>query len=125
MLEARIAAISESQTALSVTKRAIGSYVDSNGDKLHIKNVGKTLLDVSGALLFLEQEEVATLMRQLQRYVEHNIVASDFAPTEDKIEALADAISAIEYFIDSLMGQGAGASEAITLAKDSIQQLLK
>ena len=125
LLEARIAAISESQTALSVTKRAIGSYVDSGGDKMNIKNVGKTLLDVSGALFFLDQEEVSGLMISLQRFVEDKIVASDFAPTEDKIEALADAISAVEYYIDSLTGQTAGATEAVALAKESIQHLLK
>jgi len=124
LLEARIAAISESQSALSVTKRAIGSYVDSNGDKLHIKNVGKTLLDVSGALFFLDQEEVSKLMIALQSFVEHKVIESDFAPTEDKIEALADAISAVEYFIDSLTGQAAGASEAVALAKESIKHLV-
>jgi hypothetical protein len=124
LLEARIAAISESQTALSVTKRAISSYVDSNGDKLHIKNVGKTLLDVSGALFFLDQERVAELMVTLQSFVENKIIQSDFAPTEDKIEALADAISAVEYFIDSLGGQSAGASEAVALAEESIQHLV-
>lgn len=125
LLEARIAAISESQTALSVTKRAIGSYVDSSNDKLHIKNVGKTLLDVSGALFFLDQEEVSSMMIELQRFVEDKIIDSDFAPSEDKIEALADAISAVEYFIDSLTGQSAGASEAVSLAKDSIAHLVK
>lgn len=124
LLEARIAAISESQTALSVTKRAIGSYVDSNGDKLHINNVGKTLLDVSGALFFLDQNEVSGLIVSLQNFVEKNIVDSDVPPSEEKIEALADAISAIEYFIDSLTGQSAGASEAVALAKDSIKQLV-
>jgi hypothetical protein len=123
LLEARIAAISESQTALSVTKRAIASYVDSGGDKMNIKNVGKTLLDVSGALFFLDQEEVSGLMIKLQRFVEDKIVASELAPTEDKIEALADAISAVEYYIDSLTGQTAGATEAIALAKESIQYL--
>jgi hypothetical protein len=125
LLEARIGAISESQTALSVTKRAIASYVDSSGDKLHVKNVGKTLLDVSGALFFLDQEDVSGLMIELQRFVEDKIVASDFSPAEDKIEALADAISAVEYFIDSLTGQTAGATEAVSLAKESIKQLLK
>jgi hypothetical protein len=125
LLEARIGAISESQTALSVTKRAIASYVDSSGDKMHIKNVGKTLLDVSGALFFLDQEDVSGLMIQLQRFVEDKIVASDFAPTEDKIEALADAISAVEYFIDSLTGQTAGATEAVSLAKESVAHLLR
>ena len=124
LLEARIAAISESQTALSVTKRAIASYVDSNGDKLHIKNVGKTLLDVSGALFFLDQERVAELMVTLQGFVENKIIQRDFSPSEDKIEALADAISAVEYFIDSLGGQSAGAAEAVALAEDSIQHLL-
>lgn len=125
LLEARIGAISESQTALSVTKRAIASYVDSGGDKMHIKNVGKTLLDVSGALFFLDQEEVSQLIVSLYRFVEEQIIASDFAPTEEKLEALADAISAVEYYIDSLTGQTAGATEAVALAKDSIQQLLK
>jgi hypothetical protein len=124
LLEARIAAISESQSALSVTKRAIGSYVDSNGDKLHINNVGKTLLDVSGALFFLDQDEVSGLMISLKDFVENNIVDSDVVPTEDKIEALADAISAVEYFIDSLTGQSAGASEAVSLAKESIKHLV-
>ena len=38
--------------------------------------------------------------------------------------ALADAISAVEYFIDSLGGQSAGAAEAVALAEDSIQHLL-
>ena len=125
LLEARIGAISESQTALSVTKRAIASYVDSSGDKLHVKNVGKTLLDVSGALFFLDQEDVSGLMIELQRFVEDEIVASELAPAEDKIEALADAISAAEYFIDSLTGQAAGATEAVSLARESIKQLLK
>jgi hypothetical protein len=123
LLEARIAAISESQSALSVTKRAIGSYLDSNGDKLHINNVGKTLLDVSGALFFLDQNEVSGLMISLKDFVESSIVDSDVMPTEDKIEALADAISAVEYFIDSLTGQSAGASEAVSLAKESIKHL--
>jgi hypothetical protein len=125
LLEARIAAISESQTALSVTKRAIASYVDSGGDKMNIKNVGKTLLDVSGALFFLDQEEVSGLMINLQRFVEDKIVASELSPTEDKIEALADAISAVEYYIDSLTGHTAGATEAVALAKESIKHLLK
>lgn len=125
LLEARIGAISESQSALAITKRAIGSYVDSSGDKMHIKNVGKILQDVSGALFFLEQEEVSGLVTQLQRFVEDKIVASDFTPVEDKIEALADAISAVEYYIDSLTGQAAGATEAVLLAKESISHLLK
>lgn len=124
LLEARIGAISESQTALSVTKRAIASYVDTS-DKMNIKNVGKTLKDVSGALFFLDQENVSVLMVSLQRFVEDEIISSDVTPTEDKIEALADAISAVEYFIDSLTGQTAGATEAVALAKESIQHLLK
>jgi hypothetical protein len=125
LLEARIAAISESQTALSVTKRAIASYVDSGGDKMNIKNVGKILLDVSGALFFLDQEEVSGLTINLQRFVEDKIVDSELSPTEDKIEALADAISAVEYYIDSLTGHTAGATEALVLAKESIKHLLK
>lgn len=125
LLEARIGAISESQSALSLAKRAISSYVDSNGDKLHIQNVGKALTDVKGALYFLGQEEVSQLMVTLQKFVENKILNSDFAPKEEKVEALADAISAIEYYIDSLSGQATGADAAVALAKESIAQLVK
>ncbi|ASP39718.1 hypothetical protein CHH28_13995 [Bacterioplanes sanyensis] len=120
--EARIAVVSESMTALTLIKRAVGSFLDSSGDKLHIKNVGKSLRDVSGALLFLENERVCNMLQQLEEFIAR-VVSGALEPSESQMEAFADAVTGIEYFLDSLSGQSASADDALSLASDSIDQL--
>lgn len=121
--EARIAVISESMGALSMVKRAVGSYLDSNNDKLHVNNVSKSLVDVAGAMMFLEQELAYRMMLELEKFIRKSVIEASTAPSQHKIEAFADAISAIEYFLDTINAQGGGANEALKLAADSIRQL--
>lgn len=123
--EARIAVLSESMTALTMIKRAVSAYIESSGDKLHIRNVGKSLIDVAGAMMFLDRPEVYDMLLTLDRYLTRNILDSELPPKENQLEALADAITAIEYFLDSLGGHSAGAEEALNLARESISHLRK
>jgi len=121
--EAKIAVLSESMTALTMIKRAIGAYLDSSGDKLHVRNVGKSLIDVAGAMMFLEKESVYNMLIDLDTFVTKQVLEEDLPPSEAKMEAFADAITAIEYFLDSLNWQSAGAEEALQLARESISHL--
>lgn len=121
--EARIAVLSESMTALTMIKRAVGSYLDSNNDKLHVRNVGKSLIDVAGAMMFLEKEPMYQMLLQLEQFIRKQVLESDIQPSAGRMEAFADAISAIEFYLDSLGGQSAGAEEAVQLAAESIRQL--
>lgn len=121
--EAKIAVLAESMTALTMIKRAIGSYIDSNGDKLHIKNVGKSIKDVAGAMMFLELPDLHAMLLELDHFVGRKVLESDVPPKDAQMEALADAITAIEYFLDSIGGQSAGTEEALKLARESINHL--
>jgi len=123
--EAKIAVLSESMTALTMIKRAVGSYIDSNGDKMHIRNVGKSIVDVAGAMMFLERPEVHDMLIELNRFLQRNVIESEIPPKDSQMEAMADALTAIEYFLDSLVGQSTGADEAIQLARESITHLRK
>jgi len=120
LAEARIAVLSESMTAMTLIKRAIGSYVDSSGDPLHVKNIGKSLHDVAGSLIFLERSEVAELLYELEIFVARKMLEADSKPGEQQLEAFADAITAIEYFLDSMIGQSTGSDDALKLAKESL-----
>lgn len=123
LMEAKISVISESQSALSVTKRALASYIDSNGDKMHITNVGKVLAGVSGGLFFLNQAQAAKLLSTLAELVVSQLIEKDKMPQAARMDLLADAISALEFYIDSLVNQDEGSPEAISLAQQSIEQL--
>lgn len=121
--EARIAIVSESMTALTLIKRAVGSFLDSNNDKLHIKNVSKGLMDVAGVMVFLEKQEVNSILHTLDEFIRKQVIESSAAPELNKMEAFADTISAIEYYLGSIDSQGGGANDALSLAKNSIKQL--
>jgi len=123
LAEAKIAVISESMTALSMIKRSIGNYLESDGDKLHINNVGKSLRDVAGALIFLEQENVHDVLLALDSFIERQVLTSQQPVEDHKMEAFADAITAVEYFMDSMNGHMAGADDAIRLAQESLSHL--
>ena len=121
--EARISVIAESMTALSLIKRAIGNYLESDGEKLHIQNVGKSLTDVAGALIFLEQENVHDILMALDDFIENQVLVAQQPIEDHKMEAFADAITAVEYFVDSMTGHSTGADEAIRLAQESLSHL--
>lgn len=121
--EGRILALEESLAALGLVKRAVGSYLESGGDVLHVKNVSKSLLDVSGALFFLEKEDARSILLSLNQFVIEQVLPSEVAIPEHRMEGFADAITAIEYFISSLKGQAGNADEAIHLARESLSHL--
>jgi hypothetical protein len=121
--EARISLLQESMTALAMIKRAIGSYLESDGDKLHINNVGKSLLDVAGAMLFLDKKNVYDILVALDKFITNQVIPSHDPVPDHKMEAFADAITAVEYFIDSMNGQATGADDAIRLAEESLTHL--
>src|SRR5690554_7953813 len=98
--EARITIISESMTALTLIKRAVGSFLDSNNDKMHIKNVSKGLLDVAGAMVFLDNTDVTKMLLILEEFIRKQVIDSATPPSQSKIEAFADTISAIEYYLE-------------------------
>lgn len=121
--EARISIISESMTALTLIKRAVGSFLDSNNDKMHIQNVSKGLADVAGAMVFLEKEEVNKILFALDKFIRQQVLESVTPPAQNKMEAFADTVSAIEYYLDTIDSQGTGANEALSLAVSSVKQL--
>ena len=120
--EGRISIVAEAVTALVMVKRAVASYLDT-GDKLHVQNVGKSLHDVGGAVLFLEKPMLRDILLELEGFIVANVLESRQAPQQRQLEAFADSVTAIEYFLDTLNGPSAGADEAIRLATESLNYL--
>lgn len=121
--EAKIAVVSETMSAISLVKRAISAYLDSENDKMHIQNINKSLLDVSAALLFLEQDQACAVLKDLIFFIKKNVLEAMVPPSSTQIEVVADAISAMEYFLESLLNSNNGDPDALKLASESIKGL--
>ncbi|MEN0107554.1 MAG: ferrous iron transporter B [Pseudomonas sp.] len=98
--EARIVVVDEAQAGLALAKRAITSYLESNGDKLHLANVPFSLQAVRGGLWFLNQERAALLVGACGDYIQTHMLEAAQMPSEQMLETLADALTSLEYYLE-------------------------
>ncbi|MBU6950893.1 MULTISPECIES: chemotaxis protein [unclassified Hahella] len=123
LMEAHIVVIGESQAGLSLAKRAITAYLESGGDKLHLANVLPTLEGVLGALVMIEQSRAAKALHATARCIEEKLIKNENKPGDHVLETLADALTSLEYYVDSVGRSGAGNPELLKLAEESVHSL--
>ena len=120
--EARIILFDEINTGLSVSKRAIGSFVDSK-DKLHLANIAQALSGVKGALIFLNEQQAVQVIDASIRFVNEKVLGSDLQYSESKLEVLADVLTSIEYYIETVSQSDTAPKDILNLAIKGIGQL--
>ena len=124
LMEARIVVNDEAKSGLSIAKRAITSYLESEGDKLHLANVPSSLLNVRGGLLFLNQERAAEQVGACARYIQQHMLEASVMPSEHMLETLADALSSLEYYLEGGVLLHAKANRSVLdLADESLRAL--
>lgn len=124
LAEARIVVLDEAQAGLALAKRAITSYLESNGDKPHLANVPVSLQAVRGGLWFLGQERAAFLVGACGEYIQQQMLESPLMPSEQMLETLADALTSLEYYLEGGAGMRRGfQDDVLDLAANSVRTL--
>ena len=124
LIEARIVVNDEAKSGLSLAKRAITSYLESDGDKMHLANVPSSLLNVRGGLLFLDQERAAEQVGACARYIQQHMLEATIMPSEHMLETLADALSSLEYYLEGgVLLQAKENRSVLDLADESLRAL--
>lgn len=100
LIEARIVVNEEAKSGLSLAKRAITSYLESDGDKMHLANVPSSLMLVRGGLLFLDQERAAEQVGACANYIQTRMLEAETMPSEQQLDTLADALTSLEYYLE-------------------------
>lgn len=121
--EARALLVAESRSGLSLVKRAISSYLDSNRDLLHLANVPATLQSVSGGLSFLGIARGAAVLHSCARFIDTHMLGGDEQPGLAAMETLADAISSVDYYLESLEANKPIGEGILEIAEDSVAEL--
>lgn len=121
--EARALLVAESRSGLSLAKRAVSSYLDSNRDLMHLTNVPSTLLSVAGGLSFLAIERGGAVLRACSRYIEKRMLDEQQQPNMADMETLADAISSVDYFLESLEANKPIGDSILEVAEESVAEL--
>ena len=121
--EARHMVVLESRAGLSVAKRAISSYVDSHCDDIHLENIPSSLVSISGGLGFLHLERAAEVLVHCSYYIKQQLIGAPDRPESYHLETLADAITSIDYYLESMELNKPIGDGVLEVAEESIAEL--
>ncbi len=122
--EAEQIVLQEAETGLTLVKRALSSYAESNFDHGHIRNVSKTLETIRGGMTLLHRERCARVLELCNHFVETELL-SDEHPTVllQLLEIFADCIISLEYYISALQSDKSTDDSILQIAEESLQSL--
>ena len=123
LIEAILVVIDESKLGLSLVKRSISSYIDSQGDKLHLANISQVLAGIKGAMAMISQDRASLLVGRCSTCVQSELYDSESLPDSKLLETLADALTSLEYFIESMNVKGVVNEALLKLTEDSLASI--
>lgn len=121
--EALIVLSDEASSALTLAKQAITAFLESDFDKLHLANVPATLRSIEGGMRLLRDEGGARVVARVTDAIESQLLNSQQPPETRLLEALADAITSLEYYIEEMGLNTTPNPELLRLADTSLQDV--
>lgn len=121
--DARKVVVGESRAGLSLAKRAITSFMDSSWDGMHLNNVPTTLNSVWGGLIFLQLERAARVLKACEGFIGKKLVGEKIKPDLHMMETLADAITSIDYYLESMEDNKPIGDGVLDVAEASMTEL--
>ena len=122
--EGMIALVSEGVSSLLTVKHATAWFIE-DGDKAHLNSVVATLSEVSGAISFLEKEGLSAILDDLGLFVKDQLLVGDKPVPSGTVEAFADAVTAVEYYLDTLNNPMPATDDALELARRCADSILE
>lgn len=119
--EALIVVTDEARAALTLAKRAITAFLESDYDRMHLASLPGTLRSIWGGLWMLEDKDAAAVLARIAASIEAELLQSGSSPERAILEALADALTSLEYYIEGIGHQGERNSDLLKLANTSLQ----
>lgn len=122
--EAEKIVIDEAEAGLSMVKRALTAFAESNYDKGHIRNITGILDSVRGGMFLLGLPRAANVLAGCMRFVDEDLLASDQHPAvQHLLETFADAVISLEYYLDAIKLDKNTDTSVLQIAEESLQAL--
>lgn len=113
----------ESKDDLVRVREAINAYLDNPQDKSPLKHLPQMLHLIVGSLTMLSYKRVAQVLMSTRAYVEAELIAKPAVPAQDKLDALADAIMSVEYYLEAFVNSRVHPSSVLDVAENAVALL--
>ncbi|HEY0231130.1 MAG TPA: Hpt domain-containing protein, partial [Dokdonella sp.] len=113
----------EAAVNIQQAKHDIIAFIESPWDHARVDQIPRLLEEIAGALRMLGLAEAAQLMTAIVRFVEVELITHRRVPTAEQMDKLADALAAIEYYLEATREQRRNREKILDVARDSLESL--
>ncbi len=113
----------EARSALTLAKRAITAFIESDYDKLHLANLPGTLRSIWGGLQMVDDPIAADVIARVATSIQERLLDAREAPASQVLEALADALTSLEYYIEGVGRREDRNVDLLKLARSSLDDV--
>ncbi|ULU25110.1 Hpt domain-containing protein [Dyella terrae] len=104
-------------------KDAIVAYVESGWQSHQLADVGQLMDEVAGALRMLSAPRPAELAEGIGRFVGNELLVDRRVPSSVQMDHLADALAALEYYLEAAREHRGGLEHILDVAEHSLSSL--
>lgn len=122
--EARLIVLKEIKSGLSMIKRALNAFSDSDFDNNHLSDIPIHLSGIRGVLILLECPRAAAIVAGCIRFIEKSLLAAQQpAALQQMMDTFADSLSGLEYYVECLKVDPHQDDDILVIAEESLAAL--
>ncbi|WP_394202523.1 hybrid sensor histidine kinase/response regulator [Marinagarivorans algicola] len=122
--EAKVVVLQQSRIGLEKLKEAIVEFYSSQWDRSALAAVEGLIKDVRGGLGMIPLVRAAAIVDSCGQFIQQHFIASEENPSAETLTVLANAVEAVDYYLDRLIGDFSDDVDSfLELAEDALRDL--
>ncbi len=113
----------EAKEDLIRVREAINNYLDNPQDKSVLSVLPEMLHSISGSLTMLSYKRVAQVLTSTRAFIENELISVDTVPEQQKLDALADSVMSVEYYLEAFVQNRVHPSSVLDVAEQAVELL--
>ena len=113
----------EATANFAAVRNAFVAFVETDWDHAALEPVPRLLGEVTGAMRILQLPEAAGYLEAMRRYSQTELIGNAQVPGGRALDTLADALAAMEYYLESLREPLGQRQDLLDKTRDSLQAL--
>ena len=113
----------EAISSTAKVKEAIVAFVESGWEHAGLAEAPAQMAEVAGAARMLSAERPAELAEGIGRFIHNELLVDRRVPSSAQMDHLADALAALEYYLEAAREHRGGLAHIIDVAEHSLSQL--
>ncbi len=113
----------EARDDLIRIREAINSYLENPEDKTVLDDLPSLLHMIIGSLTLLSYKRVAQILSSCRGFIQSELIDASTIPASAKLDALADAVMSVEYYLEAFVQSRVHPSSVLDVAESAVASL--